>query len=255
MGWFLLGSVCHGFDSVLCILLRYLTRGILKISKCVLFLPTTLSHEVMQSPPSSICPSVFTPSFEPTDLWPWSLVCVSWYIQNLCMEFDKTVLRYLYWTVALLQRNASHTSPNHCLWRVWPNLSIAVVTRDVQCEKNYSTAAIDRQTQPDVQSTWVNRRVDMITFNQLTQLFGWTINSINQLNQFWGLVDRPTPHGRECTCPLRVLTVQCPLQTSPVTSIPHQSLDTLVHNRNLYPNPTYRTLPLQSPASILQAWI
>ena len=27
-----------------------------------------------------------------------------------------------------------------------------------------------------------------------------------------------TPHGRECTCPLRVLlAVQCPLQTSPIT--------------------------------------
>jgi len=63
-----------------------------------------------------------------------------------------------------------------------------------------------------------------------------------------------TPHGRECTCLLRVLAVQCPLQTSPVTQpwvhyihtmILHQSLDTSVPNCNLChnTNPTYHTNP------------
>jgi len=61
-----------------------------------------------------------------------------------------------------------------------------------------------------------------------------------------------TPDGRECTHPLCVLAVQCPLHTSPVTQpwihyihtmIPH--LDTSVPNRNLYhnPDPTYHTNP------------
>jgi len=61
-----------------------------------------------------------------------------------------------------------------------------------------------------------------------------------------------TPHGRECTRPLRVLAVQCPLRSSPVTQprihyihtmIPHQSPDTSVPNHNLYYNPTYCNNP------------
>jgi len=62
-----------------------------------------------------------------------------------------------------------------------------------------------------------------------------------------------TPHGRECTRLLRVLAVQCPLQTSPVTHpwvhyirtmIRHQSLDTSVPNRNLYLTVTLLTILL-----------
>jgi len=61
------------------------------------------------------------------------------------------------------------------------------------------------------------------------------------------------PHGRECTRLLRVLAVQCPLQTSPVTQprvhyiqtmIPHQSLDTTLLTI---------LIPLQPVGSIQQA--
>jgi len=73
-----------------------------------------------------------------------------------------------------------------------------------------------------------------------------------------------TPHGRECTHPLHVLAVQCPLQTSPFTQLrvhyihtvmPHQSLDISVPNHNLYLKLTLLTvlIPPQPPTSILQA--
>jgi len=66
-----------------------------------------------------------------------------------------------------------------------------------------------------------------------------------------------THYGRECTHSLRVLAVQCPLQTSPVTqpwvcyihttSVPltHRSLTITAPNHNFYlnPNPTYHTNP------------
>ena len=54
-----------------------------------------------------------------------------------------------------------------------------------------------------------------------------------------------TPDGRECTRPLRVLAVQCSLQTSPFTQpwvtgyatpLPHQSLNITVPNRNVDSN-------------------
>jgi len=46
---------------------------------CLNILPTALSWEGMQLPPPicpSVCPSVSTLSFEPTDLWPWLIACV-----------------------------------------------------------------------------------------------------------------------------------------------------------------------------------
>jgi len=79
-----------------------------------------------------------------------------------------------------------------------------------------------------------------------------------------------TPHGRQCTRPLHVLAVQCPLQISPITqprvrynhsrgyatTIPRKFLHTSFHNSNLYLKPKSLILltvfPLQLPASILQ---
>ena len=55
-----------------------------------------------------------------------------------------------------------------------------------------------------------------------------------------------TPHGRECTPPLRVLAVQCPLQTSqPWTRYIHTTSVPQHISSNLYPNPnpTYHTNP------------
>jgi len=60
------------------------------------------------------------------------------------------------------------------------------------------------------------------------------------------------PHGRECTHLLRVLAVQCPLQTSPVTQPWVRYIHTtsvpwhIGPNHNLYhnANPTYHTNPI-----------
>ena len=110
-------------------------------------------------------------------------------------------------------------------------------------------------------------RSEVDAFSWISLFMGLFVNAITTewLNvRWWNLVGKcivkqvlpkviweervATPQGRQCTCPLHVLPVQSPLQTSPVTQpwyasfIPLQFLDTLVHDPNLCPNLTLLTV-------------
>jgi len=57
----------------------------------------------------------------------------------------------------------------------------------------------------------------------------------NLLQKSFGKSRVATPHGREWTRPLRVLAVQCPLQTSPVTQPPVRYIHTTQTDTHPFP--------------------
>jgi len=118
------------------------------VASCNYWLRGTLAWEVMQSPHSSVRPSVSSLSFEPTDLWSWSFACV-WVTVMACVGLKLKVTG----------QGQDWLLSTFCIFRLFAFIIRVIVTSECQGQRSRSSSKVTCWV---MQSLWPRARAEMV---------------------------------------------------------------------------------------------